>query len=94
MNFGYFWVFSQIFFGYTGIPFPPPPPADPGLFKSSPVEDIKGTFHLFSLPLNFAIFKPFTSFSQLMTRAIFVSQNIGQYQNEKIKQQPSILFTN
>ena len=23
MNFGYFWVFWQIFFGYTGIPLPP-----------------------------------------------------------------------
>ena len=27
MNFGYFWVFWRIFFGYTGIPLPPP--ADP-----------------------------------------------------------------
>ena len=23
MNFGYFWVFWRIFFGYTGIPLPP-----------------------------------------------------------------------
>ena len=25
MNFGYFWVFWRIFFGYTGIPLPPWP---------------------------------------------------------------------
>ena len=30
MNVGYFWVFWRIF-GYTGIPLPPPPPADPVL---------------------------------------------------------------
>ena len=23
MNFGYFWVFWRMFFGYTGIPLPP-----------------------------------------------------------------------
>ena len=30
MNFGYFGVFWRMFFGYIGIPLPPPPPlADP-----------------------------------------------------------------
>ena len=30
-NFGYFWAFWRIFFGYTGIPLPPP--GRPWLFK-------------------------------------------------------------
>ena len=38
MNCGYFWVFWRIFFGYTGIPLPPPSPpmADPEGYQNEP----------------------------------------------------------
>ena len=45
MNFGYFWVFWRIFFGYTGIPLPPL--ADPDLLRQRNSDRIMMSFNKF-----------------------------------------------